>query len=152
VNDCSEFVPNFSWKQLGTSWKPLCFPPIYWFSFPLVSFERRKIGLDWEKMVRNRMVKIVGKIRPGRIVLGLGEIRVISPIGIVCLWVGIMRRPWIGRVQVFRWHLLGLKNRALFKDMIWCLTIWTIRIVKWWWVDLVDIGRLFCFHSPYPPY
>ena len=22
--------------------------------------------------------------------------------------------------------------------------------VNWWWVDLVDIGRLFCFQSLYP--
>ena len=36
--------------------------------------------------------------------------------------------------------LAGYGKRALFKDMVWCLTVRTTRIVNWWWVDLVDIG------------
>ena len=39
------------------------------------------------------MVKIVGEIRSRRIVLGPGEIGVIPPTWIVCLQVGIRRRP-----------------------------------------------------------
>jgi len=39
------------------------------------------------------MVKVVGKIRPGRIVWGPGEIWVIPPAGIVGLRVGVVRRP-----------------------------------------------------------
>ena len=69
------------------------------------------------------MVKIVGEIRPRRIILGPEEIGVIPLIRIVCLRVGIRRRPCVGRVQVFRWYLLGMKNRALFKDMVWCLAV-----------------------------
>ena len=48
--------------------------------------------------------------------------------------------------------LAGYGNKALFKDMVRCLTVWTTRIVNWWWVDLVDIGWLFCFQSLYSPH
>jgi len=108
-----------------------------------VNFGRRKIDIDWENLVETGMAKIVGEIKPRRIVLGLREIWVIPPTEIVCLRVRIMWRPWVGHVQVFRWHLLGMKNRILFKDMVWCLTVWTTRIVNWWWVDLLDIASSF---------
>jgi len=42
------------------------------------------------------MVKFIGKIWPGRIVLCTREVWVISPTGIVCLWVRIVLLPWVG--------------------------------------------------------
>ena len=46
-----------------------------------------------------------------------------SPTGIVRLRVGIVLRPRVGRVHVFRRYLMSLKNRTLFENMVWCLTI-----------------------------
>jgi len=48
------------------------------------------MGLDWENFPDDGMVKIIGKIWPGRIVLGPREIWVIFPTGIVSLRVRIM--------------------------------------------------------------
>jgi len=56
------------------------------------------------------LVKIVGKIGPGRIVRAPREIQVISPTRIISLLVGIVLRPGVGHVHVFRRYLMSLKN------------------------------------------
>jgi len=48
------------------------------------------------------MLNIVKEIRPRRIVQAPREIKVISPTGVVSLLVGIILRPWVGRIHMFQ--------------------------------------------------
>ena len=93
--------------------------------------ERARWSLTGKIYLMIGMVKIVGEIGPERIVLGPREIWVISPTGIVSLRARSALRPWVGRIHVFQWNLMSLKNGTLFKNMVQCLTIWTTRIVNW---------------------
>jgi len=115
MNGCSMFVLDFAWSRLGTSWMPP-YSPIHWIFFHWQTLEGRRWSLTEKICLMTGMVKIIGKIWPGRIVLGPREVWVISPTRIVRLRVWIVLQLWVGHIHVFRRYLISLKNRTLFEN------------------------------------
>ena len=66
--------------------------------------------LDWKGSVANGAGDDhYWEVRSHGIVLAPGEVWVTSPSRIVCLQVGVILRPCVGRIQMFRWCLMSLE-------------------------------------------